>query len=509
MQKHNVKVEREGMLNEAEKIASTFPVTASAIVTQCICLGVDELDKRNTLLADIENYSSSKRDIDMSRLIYEYTISQFPNAQSVWEAAINVEKTSNIGGDKEHMLALLQRATESIPNATIMWLMAAKEVWQSGDVDKARYLLQQAFSRNPDSEAIWLAAVKVETESQQVERARILLQTARQRASSARVYMKSAKLERIVGNRDASLQLINEGIKLYPNDWKLQLMLAQHYTVEIKPPSYERARDIYRKALSNAQIASQATMWICYARMELLASPTAYSKARSILETGRHKLSSSDVMWLESIRVERLAANQQSIDSMLSRALQQCPTSGILWSHAIEYESAVKRKARSFEALKRCTNDVHVFTAVARLFWHDRKISKARSWFERAVNANQDIGDAWAYYYKFEAEQQRQRQQQQQQDRVKIESDGIKHENGTAVSNGVKKEEHDGENGDAPLSTSATVDVLDRLLKRIDGADPSHGELWTTVSKQDRLVSLKPREIAKLAADSIKTILPH
>lgn len=37
-----------------------------------------------------------------------------------------------------------------------------------------------------------------------------------------------------------------------------------------------------------------------------------------------------------------------------------------------------------------------------RLFWAERKISKARQWFARTVKIDGDFGDAWAHYYKFE-----------------------------------------------------------------------------------------------------------
>ena len=39
---------------------------------------------------------------------------------------------------------------------------------------------------------------------------------------------------------------------------------------------------------------------------------------------------------------------------------------------------------------------------VFRLFWSERKINKAREWFQRTVKIDPDYGDAWAYFYKFE-----------------------------------------------------------------------------------------------------------
>ena len=41
-------------------------------------------------------------------------------------------------------------------------------------------------------------------------------------------------------------------------------------------------------------------------------------------------------------------------------------------------------------------------TAVNRLFWSERKIGKARDWFNRTVKIDPDLGDAWAAFHKFE-----------------------------------------------------------------------------------------------------------
>ncbi len=80
--------------------------------------------------------------------------------------------------------------------------MAAKERWLAGDVPGARQILEEAFAANPDSEEIWLAAFKLEFENREAERARALLAKARARESggSERVWMKSAVVERELGN---------------------------------------------------------------------------------------------------------------------------------------------------------------------------------------------------------------------------------------------------------------------------------------------------------------------
>lgn len=110
--------------------------------------------------------------------------------------------------------------------------------------------------------------------------------------------------------------------------------------------------------------------------------------------------------------------------ALMSRALQECPTSGLLWAEAIFLEPKPKRKTKSVDALKvsstlkavitaecnpttcslrqKCEHDAHVLLAVSKLFWAERKIQKARDWLTRTVKLEPDFGDAWIHFYKFE-----------------------------------------------------------------------------------------------------------
>lgn len=81
---------------------------------------------------------------------------------------------------------------------------------------------------------------------------------------------------------------------------------------------------------------------------------------------------------------------------------QECPKSGLLWAEQILLAPRPQRRARSVDALKACDNNPHVMAAVAMLFWADRKVDKARNWFNRAVTLDPDVGDHWAHYLRFE-----------------------------------------------------------------------------------------------------------
>ncbi|KAI4341087.1 hypothetical protein MLD38_025857 [Melastoma candidum] len=94
--------------------------------------------------------------------------------------------------------------------------------------------------------------------------------------------------------------------------------------------------------------------------------------------------------------------NKKEADVLMAKALLECPNSGILWAASIEMASRPRRKSKSADVHKNCSHDPHVLAAVAKLFWQDRKVDKARTWLNKAVTLAPDIGDFWACYYKFE-----------------------------------------------------------------------------------------------------------
>lgn len=107
--------------------------------------------------------------------------------------------------------------------------MAAKEQWLSGDIALARDTLANAFNANADSENIFLAAFKLEFENDELERARFILDKARASDSSStqRVWMKSAIVERELGDALAEARVLKEGLVKFPYFDKLWLMLGQ------------------------------------------------------------------------------------------------------------------------------------------------------------------------------------------------------------------------------------------------------------------------------------------
>lgn len=295
----------------------------------------------------------------------------------------------------------------------------------------ARQILERAFAANQDSEEIWLAAVKLESSNNEPERARLLLQNARKNVSTRRIWKKSIVLARQLQNDEEEEELLTEALQKFNDYHKLWILKGQ---LEEKKGNAEAARDAYKMGTRNCPHAT--SLWVLYSQLEDRTSSLAI--ARSVLEKARQKNPSNADLWLAAIRMETLNTMQKEAATLMARALQDCPTSGKLWALAIDMEAPRHKKAKSVDALKKCDSDAYVMLAVAKLFAAERKIEKARSWFNRTVTLEADLGDAWAHYFAFEARY-------------------------------------------------GTEERRKEVVRRAVQAEPQNGELWKKVSKEPKL----------------------
>ena len=398
---------------------------------------------------------------------------------------------SGSGGNNQHKLnegldQVLQAASERLPRVEVFWLLRAKEQWLAGFVDAARDILTKAFQANPNSERVWLAAAKLEWETGETERARVLLERARERAPSERVYMKAALLEWEAGDTRAALALIEEGIQKYPKTAsKLYMMGGQIFSdvlpwglanntsgekIRKKKKSYlDKSRRTYQEGIEKC--SDNVILWILASRLEEKAhtfladdglagmesgSKQGVAKTRSLLELARLKHPKNDLLWLEATRLERRSGNTKLAESLMARALQECPKSGRLLAENIATAPRVEQKSKAADAIKRNPESPLVIAVVASLFASDRKIIKARKWFERAVLLNPDLGDSWAKYYIFES------------------------------NHGTKQQREA---------------VKERSIK----AEPKHGEIWQSVMKDTSNRHKSVAEGLELVATEIKS----
>ncbi|KAJ3223282.1 hypothetical protein HK099_001323 [Clydaea vesicula] len=387
------KLDREQWIKEAENCEKNDSlITCQAIIKATIGIGVENEDRESTWMEDAE--SCAKRQMfATARAIYAFAISNFPKEESVWMQAAFFERAH---GTRESLETILQKAVQNCPHAETLWLMGAKEKWLSGDINGARGILEEAYSANQSSEDIWLAVIKLEVETGNFKEGREFLEKAREKTNSRKVWMKSAMLERQLGNFDVALKLLDEALVKFPSFEKLWMIKGQIQDIELN--DLASARQTYANAVK--QCPRCITLWILSSRLEEKAG--VLIKGRAILEKSRLINKNEPELWLEAIHLELRGKHPSMAKALLAKALQDCPNSGKLWAEAILLEARVQRKAKATDAIRGREEDPYIILTIARLFWAERKIDKARSWFQRAVKSDPNIGDHWAWYIKFE-----------------------------------------------------------------------------------------------------------
>lgn len=209
--------------------------------------------------------------------------------------------------------------------------------------------------------------------------------------------MKSAVFERQQGYLDTALSILEQALRKYPKFAKLYMIQGQ---IHQDRKNFVAARASFAAGLKACP--KEVTLWILASRLEEADGKSI--KARALLDKARLINPGSDALWAEAVGVEERAGAPQQAKAVLARGLQECPTSGTLWAMAIWAEPRPTRKTRSADALRKCSGDAQVICAVARLFWAERKVEKARQWFARACAADSDRGDCWAWWLRFERE---------------------------------------------------------------------------------------------------------
>lgn len=387
-------LKREEWITQAEICEEEgAQLTCQAIIRETLGWGLDEDDDRKQIWLDDAKASIGRGRYETARAIYAYAIRVFYNRRSVWLAAAELERQH---GTKQALWDLLGEAVKSCPTSEALWMQLAREKWQAGEIDEARRVLALAFKQNPGNEDIYLAAVKLEADNGKTDKARDLLVEARSEAGTDRVWIKSVAFERQIDKAsDKALELVNEGLQIYPKASKLWMMRGQIYEARNQLPQAREAFSAGTRACPQS-----VPLWLLASRLE--EKMGVLVKARSILDRARLAIKHNPELWTESVRLEYRAKNMPAANQRMAQALQECPTSGLVWAERIWHlESRTQRKPRILEAIQKADDDPTLFVTAARIFWAERKLEKADNWFQKALVLDADNGDTWAWYYKF------------------------------------------------------------------------------------------------------------
>jgi pre-mRNA-processing factor 6 len=445
--KENAMMKREEWITQAEICEEEGAVvTAGSIIRATVGWGLDEDDERRDIWLQDAKDSIARGRYDTARAILGYAVTVFVLSTTVWHALADLEKRY---GTQEVLLKTLERAVTACPNSESLWLLYAREMWQAGRREEARQVMARSWQQLPGNENLYTRAVDFEVDANEFDKARRLLQMARESAATDRIFIKSAVLERQLGELDTALEVVNQGLQTWPASWKLHAIKGQIYESIGKLKEAQESFLIGTRANSKAPI-----LFILLSRTQ--ERQGAMVKARSTLERGRQQNPKNADLWCESVRLERRANNINAAQKLMAIALQECPHSGLLWTEKIMHlESRTHRKQRALEAIKKVENDPQIFVTVARIFWSERRLDKAHTWFTKAIVLDSDYGDGWVWYWKF-------------------------------------------------LEQHGTEEKKAEVLSKLSMAEPKHGEIWQSVAKDPKFARTGVEDILKVAVSRVE-----
>lgn len=393
-----VEINRKIWLEEAENVEKAgSKYTCIAIVNNVLDIGIEDLDKKRTFLGDAKSFIERKS-YETARAIYSYTLKMFPNYEDIWIEAINLEKTI---GTAEELNEIMKNALLNCNTSINLWLIVSRyNANELNNINGARTILKEAFEKNKNieefisNENIWLEAIQLEWNNKEYEKTRSLLKQAREKCNSQRLWMKSCLLEWELKNYNEELKLLKESIDRFPSFDKLYMMLGQYYEEQ---NNIKDAIDSYKKGRIHCM--SSITLWVLCANLE--EKIISVAKARATLESCRIKNPNNDLIWYESMLLEKRNNNNDEYKLLLARGLQECPNSGILWSEELSVTPRAQQRTKSADALAKCPKSAIVISTIAGIFERDGKYDKARNWYERALYFSPDDGDIWCKYIKF------------------------------------------------------------------------------------------------------------
>ncbi|RKP29470.1 TPR-like protein [Metschnikowia bicuspidata] len=371
------------------------PKTATAIVLEDMPLLHARLEL-DALLERIELLQKESPDIAVTA--YELLTVQKPQDLVLWTKYLRFSRTR---GPAE-LFPIYDRALQLNGNeALYLWYANDKHV-VGGLVQEAKDILQKGTVKFPQSELLWTARVDLEIASKQYHAAETLFRDALSAIGSvsARIWHKHVHFLRFASLKlvldvspDMILAQANEALERHADNIELHIQKAQVLHSAGKTAD---ARSVVQTALKSFPTSAKLWRELAHYDGQLYGAP----KARSLLDKATMLVPDLPELWVAKVELECAEKDYVVARQLVSKALKMFPKSAELWvTHLRFIPKASHRKVAFNDALRETDNSPEILSAIGVFLWTDGKHDKAKTWFERAVDADCTNGDFWGWLY--------------------------------------------------------------------------------------------------------------
>ncbi|GMM38200.1 U4/U6-U5 snRNP complex subunit [Saccharomycopsis crataegensis] len=427
---------------------SNFPLTAVSIIRNTISLGFEDTDEVDKLILwqEYAEKMIKSQHLVTAKAIYGCTLEKHPEEIPIWRAYFGFLKKH---GTVAQLYDAFDQAIKANSSCEEFRLRYAKEKWINNDVESARAILNDSFEKDPTNSEIWLAAVKLETSTKNYEKALLLFQQAREKLpQNPRILYKWVTLYRQLSRDDDALNLVEESLLTFPEIDKFHIQKGQ---ILGNLKDFSAAREAYATGVRVCE--NSIPLWCLLVRS--FSEENMIIRARSILDRAIVKNPDSDELWVVRIELERVHKTNKEVEAIINEASKKFPKSAKIWAQRLQ--AITKRsemKKHLLVAMKETNSDSQILLAVGINFFVDGKFDKAKVWFERAVGANKDFGDAWCWLYLF-------------------------------------------------LKKRGSPEEVEQLLKDASVAEPRHGKVWPSINKDVKNFDKSMKELFEIASEKL------
>ncbi|KAI0701868.1 pre-mRNA-splicing factor CLF1 [Cytidiella melzeri] len=214
------------------------------------------------------NWEASQGEYARSRSVFERALDVDPRSIQLWLSYTEMELK---GRNVQHSRNLFDRAVTLLPRVDQLWYkyVYLEELLQN--VPGARQVFERWMAWEPDDKA-WQAYIKMEQRYNESDRASAIYERWVAVRPEPRVWVKWGKFEEERGRLDKAREVFQTAVNFFGDSEesieKAQAIFNAFAKMEIRLKEYERARVIYKFALSNLPRSKSASLYAAYTKFE-------------------------------------------------------------------------------------------------------------------------------------------------------------------------------------------------------------------------------------------------
>ncbi|GJE86973.1 TPR-like protein [Phanerochaete sordida] len=214
------------------------------------------------------NWEASQGEYARSRSVFERALDVDPRSVQLWLSYTEMELK---GRNVQHARNLFDRAVTLLPRVDQLWYkyVYLEELLQN--VPGARQVFERWMQWEPEDKA-WQAYIKMEQRYNELDRASAIYERWVAIRPEPRVWVKWGKFEEERGRLDKAREVFQTALEFFGDDEeqveKAQAVFSAFAKMETRLKEFERARVIYKFALSRLPRSKSAALYAAYTKFE-------------------------------------------------------------------------------------------------------------------------------------------------------------------------------------------------------------------------------------------------